>query len=124
MIQQVRTVLPYSLLYISDFDGGELPEPNDGSIWFTQSCIAVSCVAFSDSATEVIFGWARELDRSDAPAFDIDLDIPSRRVLLSTAEDDAIFSEDIHGTEIRVRIWLNRTVEPDIVTVGLGEIDR
>ena len=92
----VRIAPPYSLIFVSDVDGGASPECTGGkSLWATPSCIAVG-------------------------VFDGVLETPSKAVIISTAEHETVMNANVPTQSTRVRIWTNHPTEPDRIIVGLG----
>ena len=116
-----RVAPPNSLLFISDPDGGEAPEPIWGElILSTPSCISVGCLMFLDGETEVTLGAADEVNPGELPAFDAELETPNRAVAVWTVERETVLSAAVTTPQTRVRIWVNHPTEPDRVIVGLG----
>jgi hypothetical protein len=121
MASTIRIAPPYSLIFISDLDGGTSPECIGGkSLWATPSCIAVGCLMFQDGETEVTLGPVREVDPGGSPVFDGMLETPNKSVIVSTAEHETLLDVRVPNTSTRVRIWSNHPTEPDKVVVGLG----
>jgi hypothetical protein len=75
---------------------------------------------FLDGETEVTVGTAEEVSPGGSPAFDADLETPHRAVVVWTVEDERILEVPVPSTQTRVRVWVNHSVEPDKVIVGLG----
>lgn len=108
-----------SLLFISDVDGGKPPVPVRGrQILATESCLSIACYPWIDGETEVTLGPAREVDPGTPPAFDGELDTPSRTLVISTVDQKTILSENVPGIRTHVRAWVNRPSMPDKVVVG------
>jgi hypothetical protein len=121
MSQSRRIAPPNSLLFIEDISGGEAPQPVWGAqILATPSCVSVSCLAFMDGETEIELGSAAEVDPNGPLAFDGTIATPSRKVVISTVENERILETTVPGIRTRVRVWTNRAREPDRVVVGVG----
>jgi hypothetical protein len=75
---------------------------------------------FADGETEVTLGSSDEVDPGELPAFDATLETPNRAVVISTVEDETVFSAKVPNVETRVRIWVNHSTEPDRIIFGLG----
>jgi hypothetical protein len=121
MTQSRRIAPPNSLLFIEDIAGGEPPRPvRDAQILSTPSCVSVACLAFMDGETEMVLGPAAEVDPGGKPAFDGIIATPSRKVAVTTVEGEAILVTAVPDTKTRVRVWTNRTREPDRVLIGVG----
>ena len=117
----IKTAPPNSLLFVSDENGGLPPRPVRGEqILATPSCVSVGCLAFMDGETEVTLGRSADVAPPFAPAFDGMIATPNRAIIVSTVENEAILREPVPDVQSRVRIWVNRPQEPDIVIVGLG----
>jgi hypothetical protein len=65
-------------------------------------------------------GGANEVNSGGRAAFDGNLETPNRIVIVSTVERETILSTKVSNTVTRVRIWVNRPNEPDIVIIGVG----
>jgi hypothetical protein len=115
----VKIAPPNSLLFISDIDGGEPPIPVLGAqILATGSCLSIACYPWIDGETAVTLGPSREVDPGTSPAFDGELETPSRTIVISTAEQKTILSDNVLGTRTRVRAWVNKPSMPDQVIIG------
>jgi len=118
--RSIRVAPPNSIVFISDPDGGEAPEPVWGAmILATPSCISVECFPEVDGETEITLGSAIEVDTGDLPAFTGTLETPNRAVVVSTVEQDTLLEARVPGTRTGVRVWLNHPRWPDKVTIGL-----
>ena len=73
-----------------------------------------------DGETEVSLGDAAAVNPGQAAAFDGNLETPTRAVIVSTSEAETVLRMTVTSPVTRVRIWVNRPVEPDNVIVGLG----
>jgi len=81
VISSLKIAPANSLLFVSDVDGGRPPEPIRGSqILTTDSCLSIACYPSIDGETEVTLGPSSEVNPGTAPAFDGELDTPSRRI--------------------------------------------
>ncbi|MBX9776849.1 MAG: hypothetical protein K2Y71_20920 [Xanthobacteraceae bacterium] len=111
---------PYSLIFISDPEGGTTPECSPPApYWATPSCIAVGCLMYQDGDTQVTLGQAREMNLPGRPIFDGLLDTPNRKVNVETAEGELVLQADVSKKITRVRIWTNARSEPDRIVIGL-----
>ena len=120
MASTIRIAPPYSLVFISDLDGGTSPECiGETCLWATPSCIAVGYLMFQDGETQVTLGRAQEVNPGGRPVFDGLLETPNKPVIVSTAEHETLLDIRVHNTSTRVRIWSNHPTEPDKVVVGL-----
>jgi hypothetical protein len=72
-----------------------------------------------DGETEVVLGSASEVD-PDGLAFDGTLATPSRKVVVTTVEEETVLKTTVPDIVTRVRVWTNRTREPDRVMIGVG----
>jgi hypothetical protein len=102
MITSKRISPPYSILFISDSNRPDSPEPDERLISWNDSCITVRCLYEHDGDTTVSLGRTSELARSGVPA-------------LTT-----VLKEKVGSARTRVRIWTNDPVEPDEIVIGLG----
>jgi len=121
MEQTLAIAPPNSLIFISDASGGIVPEFIANSpILSTKSTISVSCLANVDGDTTITLAMAEELDIDGAPIFDGLIVTPTNRLVVSTVEDEEILGTDVPSHETRIRIWTNRPVEPNLITIGWG----
>ena len=119
-IQQVEIQAPNGLIFISDVAGGEPPEPVWGAkILSTPSCISVACEIDCEGPTTITLGPSNQVSRSNSPIFDGILETPSRTIVLQLVDCTEVARAVAGRTKSRVRIWTNRSVEPDEVVVGI-----
>src|SRR5436853_602177 len=91
MPSTVEVAAPNALLLVSDIDGGNPPEEMRGAlIASTPSCIAVGCRSDTIGKTRVTIGLMQELSLRDPPAFDGQLETPSRAVSIRTVEEETV----------------------------------
>jgi hypothetical protein len=116
----VRIAPINSLLFISDIEGGMVPDFLRGSrILSTDSCISVGCLMWQDGETEVTLGDAAAVGPKRNAAFDGMLDTPNLAVLVSTVDLQPILRGSVPSAKTRVQIWVNRDNEPDKIIIGL-----
>jgi len=109
-----------SLLFISDRDGGEVPEwVRDELILSTSSCISIACYPEQDGPTTVTLGPLWEVEHEEQPTFSGYLETPNRAVVVSTVDQQTVVEAKVPKTRTHVRIWLNHPRWPDQVTIGL-----
>ena len=114
-----KVAAPNALLLLSDIKGGKAPKEMQGSlVASTPTCIAIGCMSDYNGETEVRVGAAREVGSSKPPAFEGDLNSPSRAVAFWTI-DGTVLEAPVQHARTRVRIWLNHPSEPDEVVIGL-----
>jgi hypothetical protein len=120
MSSSTKIAPPYSLIFIADSAGGEIPDRMVRPITSTDSCIVVGCLAFVDGETEFTLGETQDVDPGTHPAFHGKLKTPSYQIVLHTAEAETILQATVPRRETVVRIWVNDPSEPDQVIVGVG----
>jgi hypothetical protein len=121
MRSSTRISPPNSLLFVSDPAGGTVPEFTPGKlILSTESCVSIGCHSEQDGATEVTLGKAQEVDPGSTPAFDDEMETPSRAIAIMTVEREKVLEASVPAIRTRVRIWVNHPIEPDKVIIGLG----
>jgi hypothetical protein len=110
-----------SLIGISDVKKGVVPEvmPESG-IAATASCILVACYPEADGATKITLGSAIDVGPESPPAFDGQLETPTKVVRIVTIDWKPLLEERVSSETTRIRIWKNHPKFPDEVTVGLG----
>ena len=121
MRNSTKIAPPNSLLFVSDQRKRQIPDIKRGSrIWSTPSCIAVGCLAFMDGNTDVTLEDVGGVYSASPPAFDGNLETPSRVIVVSTVEDTTILQLAVPNLVTRVRIWTNHPTEPDKISIGAG----
>lgn len=109
-----------SLLFLSESDGGEPPEPVWGAqILSTASCISFACYPEQDGPTEISLGARNEVDPGTPPAFEGDLETPHRVVIVSTVDRKTVMKMGVPATHTHVRIWLSHPRWPEKIAIGL-----
>jgi hypothetical protein len=118
--QSSRVAPPYSVVFVLDVDdvNAEIPETTS-VITFTESCVAVQCLAEVDGETEFRLGAASKVDPGNRPAFVGTLKTPSRILSIQTAERAIILETPVESERTRISIWINDATRPDIVSVGI-----
>ena len=109
-----KTIRPMnSLIFISDSDGGEPPQPVRGAhLLSTSSCISVVCFPEPDGPTEVVLGRTQDVGLGSSPVFDGSLSTPNRVVLISAADYEKILEANVQEVNTHNPIW------PDKIIVG------
>lgn len=121
MATSTKIAPPNSLLLISDRDSGKVPEITRGrDLWSTDSCVVVGCLAFMDGETDITLGVATDVDPGTPPVFDGKLETPNLSVVVSSVEWNTILWAQVMNKQTRIRIWTNRSREPDKVVIGIG----
>src|SRR5262245_10823291 len=109
-----------SLLFISDRDGGEMPEwVRDEVILSTSSCISIACYPEQDGPTTVTLGPLWEVERDEQPAVAGYLETADREVVVSTVDQQTVVEAKVPKIRTHVRIWVDHPRWPDEVTIGL-----
>lgn len=119
MSSTVTLAPPNSVLFIADASKGEVPEfIPDLLVLSTDSMISMGCLPDVDGETTVTLGNGADVIRPAELVFDGMLKTPTRRVVVATVEDDMVLAAVVPNVETRIRIWTNRTREPDEVVIG------
>ncbi len=110
-----------SLAYIHDASQFDVPElRSDTSVTATPKCVLLLTYPEVDGPTDVTF----DLQPRDRPLLmlqhDAMLETPSRTVVMSTVDEQILFSVPVAESTTRVRVWLNTRFNPDQVVIGLG----
>jgi hypothetical protein len=115
------TAAPNALLLLSDLGGGKPPDTMRGLlIASTPTCIAIGCMSDCNGKTEVTIGAAREFGLSEPPAFEGELESPSRALAVQTVLGKTILKAPVHHSKTQVRIWVNHPSEPNKITIALS----
>ncbi len=124
MAQAISIAPPNSLIFVSDPNGGSVPDPDkiarEAGITATDSCVVVCCLAEMDGKTEITMGLADDVDPGGDPGFDGILATPTRAVVVSTVGFDTLLEANAPNLQTRIRVWTNKPKEPDKVVVGIG----
>ncbi len=116
-----KIAAPNGLVLVSDLHGGPPPDVMGGSlIAATSSCIAVGCMSDSNGPTEITLGSAQDLGSRDDPAFEGELETPSKVVAVRTVLHETILQATVPRPRTKVRIWVNHPTEPDRVFIGIA----
>ena len=109
-----------SLLFISDSQGGEVPEwVKDKLILSTPSCISVACYPEQDGPTTVKLGPLWQVEREERPIFSGHLDTPNRAVIVLTVDEQVVVEAKVPNLRTQVQIWVNHPRWPDEVIIGV-----
>ncbi len=125
--QTVTFAPPNSVVFISDVNGGQVPEiPSDIStglrIWATPSCITVLCYPEVDGPTNITFGSGDDISRAAPPDFDQLIATPSGHLIVDSSGPMKVFSARVPSlrTRVRVWVWVNHPKWPDKVVIAYG----
>ena len=119
-LDRTKIRVPNGVLFISDPQGGKMPEPVRGAMFLaTPSCIGFGCKIDCEGETEIVMGPARGFGRHDAPAFQGTLATPNRAVVVSTTDKRAVLKTSVSTASTHLAIWVNNPTEPDKVMIGL-----
>jgi hypothetical protein len=58
------------------------------------------------------------LAKNGTPTFDGMIDTPQKKLTVSTSELEILLSAEVPASRTRVRVWTNRSREPDHVAIG------
>ena len=121
MAETVAIAPPNAVLFISDASGGTAPEfVANRPVLSTDTVISVDCLPDMDGETRLTLGPATEVGMAGPPVFDGTIKTPTRGVLVSTVEHEEILAAAVPSFETRIRIWTNRTVDPDEIVIAWG----
>lgn len=119
MTKSLKIAPPNSLFFLSDVSGGQVPDFEPGKLVLaTDSVVSIRCLANVDGKTKISLGARAEVDSAAIVVFSGSLKTPSRRLVVSTVEEDAVLREDVSGTVTKVVISANRETEPDEIVVA------
>lgn len=120
MTESVRVTPPYSIVFIEDPTGGELPELAEGCrLAATNSCVAVGTQCEVDGETEFHLGARGDVDPGTQPAFRGKIDTPSKKLAIRSVPDEVVLQVPVRQTETMVSIWVNDPIVPDVIIVGV-----
>jgi len=116
-----KIAAPNAIVLISDIHGGMPPDLMQGSlIAATSSCIAVGCMSDSNGPTEITLGSGQDVGSRDNPAFEGELETPSKVVAVRTVLHETILQAPVPRPRTKVRVWVNHPTEPDRVFIGVA----
>ncbi len=91
-----------------------------GLVATTGSCIAIGTRSEHDGKTSIIVFDSAPADiPTDQLVFDGVLEVPSRRLELGSVLGDAYLTVDVPSPTVRVRVWANDGLEPDLICIEL-----
>jgi hypothetical protein len=121
MTQKARYLAENPVVFISDINGGRLPDKlTDEMVQHSTTCVIVRCMGAIDGEVELTLGATRDVEPREAPEFDGIIDTPNRRLMISGPTSEPIVQADVVDTKTRIRVWRNHPVWPDKVVVGWG----
>ena len=121
MTAKVKTALPNSLAVVTSSKRAEIPHGMDETaLAATPSSVAIGCRFPMDGETEVILGRASEVDPGTKPAFDSVLETPNKIIAVWTVEWKQLLKTTVPSAHTRIRVWRNRSQEPDKIAIGWG----
>lgn len=125
MSQMIKIAPPNSLVFVSDSDGGVVPDPDliaeKASITATDSCVAVCCLAEMDGETEITLGPLEEVSPHEPPAFDGRLETSAHNVIVYTSERKGLLKITVASDSTHLKIWTNRARELDKIVIGVEQ---
>jgi hypothetical protein len=83
------------------------------------SCIVIGTLAAMDGETTIKLGESIS-DRPDQLGFEGELETPGKTVRVIGSVIDDILTMRVPGTKTHVKVWVNRTVEPDLIIIETG----
>ncbi len=124
MTQTIKVAPPNSFVLICDVQGGIVPDPDAiaeaASISATNSCVTVCCLAEMDGETEIKLGPADEVWLDNRPAFEGTIETPTHTVAVFTTEWTKLLEINVSSESSQLKIWTNRSREPDKIVIGVG----
>lgn len=121
MAETVVIAPPNALLFISHECGGDVPEfVEDRLVLFTDTRVSIGCLPDMDGETEITLGSVADVSSEGSLVFDGTIKTPTKKIVVSTVEDEEIIAAAVPSLETRIRIWANRTREPDKIVIGWG----
>ena len=119
MKNKVRYAVENGVVFIEDEKGGEPPDPsNDDMVKYTSSCISVACLHEIDGEAEFILGPSDEVDPGYEASFDGEIETPTKKLVITSVEENKILQAEVPGIVTRVRVWRNHPLWADQVVVG------
>ncbi|MBT1157682.1 hypothetical protein J1C56_18980 [Aminobacter anthyllidis] len=117
-----RRIAPeYCSFYIAGSRNVEVPIGGElRTVRASRDCLNVSCLYAQNGDTAVFLGRAVDVERPEKPIYDGMLNTQSSLVIIFDANMPEIMSMQVTTVETRVRIWVNRLLEPDKIQIGLG----
>lgn len=121
MAETVAIAPPNALIFISDASGGAVPAfVPKRSVLATDTLIQVSCLPDMDGETEITLGPGTEVGLAGPPVFDGMINTPTHNLVVTTVEDQEVLSAAVPSRETRIRVWTNKTDEPDEIVIAWG----
>jgi hypothetical protein len=119
----VTAALPNAIVFVMDYEFGELPESMGGRrIAAKPTCIVVGTLHEQFGNTELVLtDQIDEIDQTNMHViFDGHIECPSGELSLVSALDEKLISMPLKSTHVRVRVFVNDDIEPDRVAILVG----
>jgi hypothetical protein len=120
--QRVEIAAQNGLIFLMDALGGHLPDSTwkkGDKVLSTQSCISIACMNDCNGPTALILGSFNQVGRVNSPIFDDSLETPNRIIVCQLVDCTEVARVATERIKSRVRIWTNRSIEPDEVVVSV-----
>jgi len=109
---------PNSLFLVRDADSFDVPNWSGlRQVEGTESCLAIGTLAKPDGTTTISLG--RRDETATIKAFDGELGVPSRRVVVTTVPEDVLLEQRVPANRARIRVHVNDLVEPDAIVIDV-----
>jgi len=119
MKNKARYAVQNGVVFIEDEKGGEPPDQsNDDMVKYTSSCISVACLHEIDGEAEFTLGPSDEVDPGYEASFDGEIETPTKKLVITSVEENKILKAEVPDIITRVRVWCNHPLWADQVVVG------
>ena len=120
-MHKIRLRPPYAQIMILDPSARvEVPLWERGvPLVASDTCILCGCCPDTDGETLITVGTRDQVKSAGAPLFDGVLKTPGRKIALQTVEGDGVLEVATAGDRTPIRIWANRKLGPDVVSIGI-----
>jgi len=121
MIHKLRLRPPYAQIMIRDPSARvEVPLWERGvPLVASDTCILCGCCPDTEGETQITVGTSDQVTTAAPLLFDGVLKTPGRKIALQTVEGDGVLEVATIGDRTPIRIWANRRLGPDVVSIGI-----
>lgn len=120
MIQSASLRPIYSIIFVWDSQGGNVPDMDPGAlIGYNNSCIAVSCLSSADGETKIAIGNSLQIKHGLALAYKGSVQTPSGALAVVDAHNTLIIQHSTGVKESELEIWVNHEREPDMILINV-----
>lgn len=127
MKKEIRFHVPNSLLFVQDYEYGELPEAlGSGLVTSTQSSIVVGTRPDFEGPVDIVLTVGPRSNEDDAShlVWSGKLHTPNREISVCSVNLDRLLSIEVNSQHPLVEVWVNDDQEPDRILIVVTSDDH